>query len=918
MKKRSGKLMSVFGMIAVLAISLAGCDLFGQKRVEVSKPEIVVDGVNVSITCETEGAEIMYKIDSGDVKKYEGVFTLTQNRAETEYTIEAYAVKDGVESETSKKKAVIPGSTKTFIVTFVNGEDKTEVKVLEDDAVEAVTVTKEGYTFKCWLNGDEEYDLEAGVTSDLTLTACWSAVEYKITYDVGEGTNAEANPAVYTIESEDITLAAATGPASKPNFVAWHTTAAPAEGAWGDKVTGVAIKKGSTGDKTFYAEFSDKTVYTVSFYDGDTLLKEESVEEGKAAEASQEKKEGYSFGGWFADAALTTAADLSSVTANVKVYAKYTIITYSVTFYSADGTEIPSQTVNHGAKASVPTTSLGSRTGFTANGKWYADGKEFDFDTAITADTSLAAGWKYDTDVVIQTGAEAIELNKNGNMNTVSTSLPDDFSIKAGDVYTIKINGVSKYAFSNLKVAIIDNAIDTTVDEDGKTVESWGYQVLAESTVLQESCEEKGVVDASVEVVAKVSALGTGAGSHKVNLSCKDDTNNTCIYDTLANLEEDSYEGVEYEATISFTSPSAKLAFNAGGNNYQNNSAATWGGDISSSTVLKKRDTIKVTVEGSVNIDVTNLGIYIVDETEAGGWWNVLTDTDTIASSIAAESDFSKEITFTIKKNQIGTGNSAHAIVVCAKLEDGATAENNNEPRIFEKGHDFNSTALITKVNINETVDLTEVGAYSGLLMYTIADYLPDGKDVSDFDYVVLNVTFKDAEGNEVLYSEGTQTGQVVLLGEGDWTKISSIGNLNKVTSEFVSVYCHISPDLKKLALQNSGTNCASMTVNFIDWVKINAEGATCFTTAEDAITDAVTNSKTLVIGYTMSVAGHVNWGIADLVDDGWAAIADTTIFAASYSDCGQVLEAEIASVSADAKRVNLYNGAGFLYAYTK
>ena len=40
---------------------------------------------------------------------------------------------------------------------------------------------------------------------DRAYTATWTAVTYTITYDLADGTLAEANPATYTIESAAIT-----------------------------------------------------------------------------------------------------------------------------------------------------------------------------------------------------------------------------------------------------------------------------------------------------------------------------------------------------------------------------------------------------------------------------------------------------------------------------------------------------------------------------------------------------------------------------------------------------------------------------------------------------------------------------------------------------------------------------------------
>lgn len=67
--------------------------------------------------------------------------------------------------------------------------------------------TKEGYTFIGWYNGESEWDFEAPVTADLTLTAKWQVNQYTITFkpenggqdivikqDYGTAITAPANP----------------------------------------------------------------------------------------------------------------------------------------------------------------------------------------------------------------------------------------------------------------------------------------------------------------------------------------------------------------------------------------------------------------------------------------------------------------------------------------------------------------------------------------------------------------------------------------------------------------------------------------------------------------------------------------------------------------------------------------------------
>lgn len=83
------------------------------------------------------------------------------------------------------------------------------------------------------------------------------------------------------------------------------------------------------GNTTFYYyNVSDSTTYTVTFYDGDSVLDTQTIQYGHAASVPSTDKEGYTFNGW--------STSFSYVTSNLNVRASYTIKTYTVTFTVRD------------------------------------------------------------------------------------------------------------------------------------------------------------------------------------------------------------------------------------------------------------------------------------------------------------------------------------------------------------------------------------------------------------------------------------------------------------------------------------------------------------------------------------------------------------------------------------------------------
>ena len=111
--------------------------------------------------------------------------------------------------------------------------------------------TKNGYTFEGWydnaeLTGNAITTISKGSTGHKTFYAKWTPVTYHIYYVIfEEGVTFTTDKNSYTIESEDIILDAPTKNAN--TFEGWYDNAR----FEGNAIT--TIRKGSTGDKTFYA-----------------------------------------------------------------------------------------------------------------------------------------------------------------------------------------------------------------------------------------------------------------------------------------------------------------------------------------------------------------------------------------------------------------------------------------------------------------------------------------------------------------------------------------------------------------------------------------------------------------------------------------------------------------------------------------
>ncbi|MCR5328300.1 MAG: InlB B-repeat-containing protein [Saccharofermentans sp.] len=139
--------------------------------------------------------------------------------------------------------------------------------------------------------------------------------------------------------------------------------------------------------------------YTVTFNANGhgTAPSAQTVEKGSTAtEPEEPTAEGYEFGGWYKDSACRTSYNFSSaVTSNITLYAKWTALTYTVTFSNNGhgGTAPSNQTVKYGDSVEKPEDPSEEYLVFYG---WYEDSactKAYDFDSPVTSDIDLFAKW---------------------------------------------------------------------------------------------------------------------------------------------------------------------------------------------------------------------------------------------------------------------------------------------------------------------------------------------------------------------------------------------------------------------------------------------------------------------------------------------------------------------------------------------
>ena len=162
--------------------------------------------------------------------------------------------------------------------------------------------------------------------------------------------------------------------------------------------------------------------------------------------------EGYTFDGWYADAAYTTEFDFTQpITGDTTIYAKWTANDYYVSFVTEHGDPPTSQNVKYNGTAKDP----GKLTeeGYTFD-DWYTDdtySTKFDFTKPIKRNTTVYAKWTandYEVSFITEHGAPPTSQNVkyNGTANDPGTLTEEGYTFIGW--YTDNTHDSTKFDFS--------------------------------------------------------------------------------------------------------------------------------------------------------------------------------------------------------------------------------------------------------------------------------------------------------------------------------------------------------------------------------------------------------------------------------------------------------------------------------------
>lgn len=177
--------------------------------------------------------------------------------------------------------------------------------------------SKENHTFAGWYNGDKKFDFDADTTNApnvLELVAKWEKSKYTVKFVSDHGSFADQTiEHGKPIDTDKLTIPEVEG----YTFDGWYT-----DDNYSKKFD---FSTPITSNTTVYAKWTAKD-YEVSFITehGNAPTSQNVPYNKTAKDPGTLTAEGYTFDGWYADAAYTTKFDFSTpITGDTKVYAKW-------------------------------------------------------------------------------------------------------------------------------------------------------------------------------------------------------------------------------------------------------------------------------------------------------------------------------------------------------------------------------------------------------------------------------------------------------------------------------------------------------------------------------------------------------------------------------------------------------------------
>ncbi len=305
-------------------------------------------------------------------------------------------------------------ANKYNVIFDVNGGSELEendLEVIYDNSYTLPKTEKTGYKFKGWYNGEELVnDGIWKMDSNVTLTAKWEIITYKINYELNGGVNSNQNLQNYNYEYSDISIYNPTK--TGYTFIGWKVNGEE------ELVIEYVVKHNSLGNITLEAIFTPNTYKLTLDVNGGNSLEKDEIEIKYDEKLSLEvpNRTGYTFAGWYKETSKVENGTWKYLE-DVTLTAKWNIINYTIKYNLDDGVNSSSNVSGYTYESDDITISEPTKTGYTFLGWTYGDiivpEKEVVISHNSTGDIELNAYFQVNTYYITYDVNGGNELDQN-------------------------------------------------------------------------------------------------------------------------------------------------------------------------------------------------------------------------------------------------------------------------------------------------------------------------------------------------------------------------------------------------------------------------------------------------------------------------------------------------------------------------
>ncbi|MBQ9786383.1 MAG: InlB B-repeat-containing protein, partial [Clostridia bacterium] len=373
-----------------------------------------------------------------------------------------------------------------FIKYYLGGGTNDELNAtsynIESDRIILKAPTKTGYEFKGWFKDSEFAEqisvIETGSYGNLRLYAKWQVITFNITYHLNGGTNNANNPSSYTIEMQPITLNEPTK--QHYDFAGWYL-----DSALTAKV--VVIDVTSNKNINLYAKWTPcnySIIYNTNGGTNNLQNPNSYTVEDQDITLLSPTKNGYDFAGWYEESSFVNKIQVidTSKGKEINVYAKWTLVNYSITYKLLGGTNDVNNLKSYTIETATFQLQPATKFGYEFKG-WYTDNE---YKTQITEIKIGSYG-----NIEVYAKYKLIEYNITYHLNGGENSINNpkkysvettDFTLEAGARIGAKFEGW--YSDSQLTKKV--ESLDITQYCDIDLYAKWSYINYAINYVLDD------------------------------------------------------------------------------------------------------------------------------------------------------------------------------------------------------------------------------------------------------------------------------------------------------------------------------------------------------------------------------------------------------------------------------------------------